>query len=292
MSSVLVVFVDGVGLGPDDPSVNPFLAAPPRHITALLRDARATLAPLDATLGVEGLPQSGTGQYSLFTGDNGAVRFGRHFGPWVPTALRDPLRTDNLLTRAAVRGKRIAFANAYPVQLIEAAHKTGAFKPVGPLRSGLPLVAWGAGVLTRHLEALRDGEAVSSEITNRGWRQHVGDVDEITPSTAGRNLARIANAHDLTLFAHYQTDTAGHAQDMSAAVTALTLFDEFLGGVLDAFTTDGTLVIVSDHGNLEDVRAGHTRNPALGLVAGRGHADVASRLRSLTDLPAAVQPLL
>ena len=42
---------------------------------------------------VPGLPQSGTGQYSLFTGDNGAQRFGRHFGPWVPTMLYQAAHT-------------------------------------------------------------------------------------------------------------------------------------------------------------------------------------------------------
>ncbi len=289
---VLLLFVDGVGIGVDDPSSNPFTAAPPRHLTSLIQEARATLAPLDANLDVPGLPQSGTGQYSLFTGDNGAQRFGRHHGPWVPTALRDPLRTDNLLTRAAAGGHRVAFANAYPEQLIDAAHQTGSFKAVGPLRSGLPLVAWGAGVLTRHLDALRAGNAVSSEITNRGWRQHVGDVEEITAAEAGHNLARIANAHDLTLFAHYQTDTAGHLKNLQAAVDALALFDDFLGGVVSAFDPEGTLVVFSDHGNLEDIRGGHTRNPALGLVAGPAHERLAPRLASILDVASVTAELL
>lgn len=281
---VLLLFVDGVGIGADDPSINPFAAAPPRHLRSLIDERRATLAPLDANLDVPGLPQSGTGQYSIFTGDNGAQRFGRHFGPWVPTALREPLRTDNLLTRARHDGHRIAFANAYPAQLIDAAHVTGTFKAVGPLRSALPLAAWGAGALNRHLDALRAGEAVSSEITNRGWRQHVGDVEEITAAEAGGNLARIANRHDLTLFAHFQTDTAGHTKDMQAAVDALTLFDDFLGGVVAEFDPEGTLLVFSDHGNLEDIRGGHTRNPALGLVAGPAHADQAACLGSLLDI--------
>lgn len=290
---VLVLFVDGVGVGEDDRERNPFSAAPPVHLTQLLRSGRATLAPLDATLGVDGLPQSGTGQYSLFTGDNGARRFGRHFGPWVPTALRADLRSDNLLTRARANGYRIAFANAYPEQLIEAAHRSGEFRPIGPLRTAVPLAAFGAGVLTRHIDALQAGEAVASEIVHDGWQQRVRpDLPSITPQAAGRNLGRIANSHDLTLFAHYQTDTAGHAQDLSVAVTALTLFDTFLGGILDALDSAATLLIVSDHGNLEDVTAGHTRNPALGVVAGPAHEQVAAQLSSLMDVPAAVETLL
>ena len=87
---------------------------------------------MDARLKTEGLPQSGTGQYSLFTGDNGALRFGRHYGPWVPTALREPLRMDNLLTRALAMGLRVAFANAYPEELINALQVNGAFQAIGP----------------------------------------------------------------------------------------------------------------------------------------------------------------
>lgn len=288
MSRALVVFLDGVGVGPADPVVNPFSAVPPPAISALLAAGRATLAPLDATLDTPGLPQSGTGQYSLFTGDNGARRFGRHHGPWVPTALRDPLRTDNLLTRARHAGRRVAFANAYPEELVLTAERSGAFTPVGPLRSGLPLVAYGAGVLTRHLAALQAGEALSSDITHDRWRAQGVDVPPITARAAGANLARIVHRQDLTLFAHYATDAAGHAQRLDAAVEALALVDEFLDGLLSDLDGDVSLFIVSDHGNLEDVSAGHTRNPAFGLVAGPAHETWAGRLTAITDVPAVV----
>ena len=290
---VLLLFVDGVGIGEDDVARNPFSASPPPNLTSLWTTGRGTRVPLDATLGVSGLPQSGTGQYSLFTGDNGANRFGRHFGPWVPTALRERLRADNLLSRARAGGHRIAFANAYPEQLIEAAHRSGEFRAIGPLRTAVPLAAFGAGVLTRHAEALATGDAVASEIVHEGWQQRMlPDLPAITPEAAGRNLGAIANRHDLTLFAHFQTDTAGHAQDMSVAVAALMLFDTFLGGVLEVLDPAATLLIVSDHGNLEDVTAGHTRNPALGIVAGAAHEGVARQLHTLTDVPDAVAQLL
>src|SRR5262245_16050002 len=104
MKRILLVFVDGVGVGRDDAVTNAFVARPPVALSGLLDGARiaeqteplttmnATLIPLDAQLGIAGLPQSGTGQYSLLTGHNGAVEFGRHYGPWVPTALRTPLQ--------------------------------------------------------------------------------------------------------------------------------------------------------------------------------------------------------
>jgi hypothetical protein len=44
------------------------------------------------------------------------------------------------------------------------------------------------------------------------------------------------------------------------------------------------LIVSSDHGNIEDVTAGHTRNAAIGLTVGPGHEDVSRAWRSLTDV--------
>jgi hypothetical protein len=43
-------------------------------------------------------------------------------------------------------------------------------------------------------------------------------------------------------------------------------------------------VVASDHGNIEDIRVGHTRNPALALVVGPGHGEFAAGVGALTDL--------
>lgn len=241
---------------------------------------------------MEGTPQSGTGQASLLTGLNAARAFGRHFGPWIPTGLREEVRDRNLLVRANERGHRTAFANAYPPDWPGARARR---RVAGP-----PLAALGAGLLTRHAEHLARGAAVSSEIVNDGWIRHLGprDLPRPTPAEAGRTLARIAAPSGLTLYAHYATDTAGHRGDLASGVAAMERVDAFLGGVLDALPAGHRLVVVSDHGNIEDVDAGHTRNPALGMVVGAtGDEDdeaehVAFRLENLTQVPETVLGLL
>jgi hypothetical protein len=55
---------------------------------------------------------------------------------------------------------------------------------------------------------------------------------------------------------------------MDDARQALERLDAFIGGVVAHMTTDTLLFVVSDHGNIEDIRTGHTRNAAIGLVAG------------------------
>jgi hypothetical protein len=296
---VLFVFLDGVGLGEGDVSRNVFVAYPPPALVALLDGqlpvasaapivtGKATLRALDACFGMDGIPQSGTGQTALLTGHDAVAAFGRHFGPWVPAALRPLVRDESVLARAKRAGFRVAFANAYPEE-IHADEKPDASSRRASrfLTAGPPLAALGAGVLTRHTEALMRGDALASEITNDAWRTRLGrtELPAIDPREAGHNLTRIAAAHDLTLFAHYGTDYAGHKRDMGAAATSLAKVDTFLDGIVESLPDDMLLVVSSDHGNIEDVSAGHTRNPAICLTVGPGHEDVSRDWRSLTDV--------
>ena len=291
--SVLLLFIDGIGLGDDDVAINPFIAAPLPTLDLLLdkhkliaanagyQNNRASLVALDATLGIPGLPQSGTGQTTLFTGENAAKMFGRHFGPWVPTPLRSLLAEHNVLTRVKNKGGRAAFANAYPEEVFEQGRIAR-----DPLRAGPPIAAMGAGVLTRRTPELLRGDAIASEITNDGWRKHLNrtELPIISARTAGQNLARIAVQNDVTMFAHYATDHVGHEQDMDAAIAALERVDEFLGGLLEALPESVDIIMASDHGNLEDVRAGHTTNPSVGLFVGPNHRSLADGATSLMDV--------
>lgn len=290
---VLLVFLDGVGIGPADPEVNPFARAWARGLVPTLQEltggslptldqphagaSRSAAFPLHATLDTAGTPQSGTGQAALLTGESTAELYGRHFGPWTPVRLRPLVEERSLLRRGRDAGLTVAFANAYP---------RGWPGPRGGRHiAGPPLAARGAGVLDRHEEHLADGAAVSSEIVNDGWRRHLGHtgLPVVTPEQAGANLARISATADLTLYAHYATDTAGHRRAMDDALAALQRVDRFMAGLLAGLASDTLLLVASDHGNLEDVRAGHTRNPALGMAVGPA-ADGAAELGDVREV--------
>jgi hypothetical protein len=294
---LLFIFLDGVGIGDDDPTTNPFTSASLPTLRGLLggslptvgqpkvRGPEAVSFPLDATLGVDGTPQSGTGQAALLTGKNTARIHGRHFGPWTPVGLRPLVEEESVLRVAQEAGRAVCFANAYPRGWPGARHSR---RVAGP-----PLAAKGAGLMTRHEDHLGAGRAVSSEIVNDGWREHLGHrtLPDVTEEEAGGNLSSIAADAQLTLYAHYATDTAGHRGGMEGSVAALERVDRFLAGVLAAMPPDMTLLVASDHGNIEDVTGGHTRNPAFGLASGPGSDDFAES-RSLLDVaPAVLQHL-
>ncbi len=129
MTRIVVVFLDGVGLGEHDSAVNPLVAARLPVMAGLLDGAplvagtgridtgKASMAPTDASLGVRGRPQSATGQTALLTGLNAPQLLGEHYGPRPNAQLREMLQGETLFTRALAAGRRVAFVNAYPQRL-------------------------------------------------------------------------------------------------------------------------------------------------------------------------------
>jgi len=296
--SVLLLFLDGVGLGEDDPAVNPFSAAALPNLDALLgrrsvfrkhglvQAAQATLVPTDATLGVDGLPQSATGQTALLTGVNVVRQLGRHTGPWPGESLRDLLSTHSMFQVVSERGGRPYFANAYPRQYFEA---------LGTRRrrmSAIPFAAQASGLELLGYEALREGWAFSVDFTGEAWRDRLGyaDTPAISAGEAGARMADLARRHTFTLYDLWPTDFIGHDRDMNAAVQTLESFDQFLGGVLQGWNHERDLLLItSDHGNVEDLsRKTHTYNPVPTIIVGARHRTLADSIRDLTDIAPAL----
>ena len=275
---ILFLFLDGVGLGSDDPGVNPFARAVTPVLEALLggkrlllssaplENERATLLALDARLGVEGMPQSATGQAALLTGQNAPARLGYHYGPKPDPATAAIIQNGNLFSRLKQAGRRAAFLNAYPPRYF-ASIQSGR-----RMYSAIPLAAASAGVPLLTQEDLRQERAVSADFTAQGWREHLGlaDTPVITPYQAGQRLARLAQQHDFSMFEYWLTDYAGHGQEMLAACALLQTFDQVLAGLLDAWDDRrGLALVTSDHGNLEDLSTRrHTLNPVPALLIG------------------------
>jgi 2,3-bisphosphoglycerate-independent phosphoglycerate mutase len=289
---VIVLFLDGVGLGEDDPEANPLAQANLPALSRLLDGRRvvranggfsarlATLLPLDAQLGVPGLPQSGTGQTTILTGVNAPALLGRHYGPYPNEPLRDLLRNGNLFRRLLAAGKPVAYANAYPDRFLDRL-KRGTERLSANTRAALL-----AGLKLRGPTDLKAGRAISGLLTNEYWSRWGYAMPDLSAAEAGAQLACLAGDHALTYFEFWYTDVAGHRQDRTLSLHLLRLLDEFIGGIVDTLDLDRSLLVVlSDHGNFEDWRtARHTHNPALALLVGAGHATLARHLASLADV--------
>ncbi len=292
----ILLFLDGVGIGKENPNANPFFQAKLPNLSSLLggiphRKKKslsgrfADCIPINATLGVTGLPQSGTGQTAIFTGANGAKMFGRHFGPYPPSLLRPVIEAKNIFRRLKERGKTVAFANAFPQRFFDYTNSGTRRLTVTTLSCMM------AGVPLRTVDSLKRHEAVSAELTREKWAE-LGhrEVTPITAEEAGRDLLRIGEESDFTLFEYWLTDHAGHSQNMSFAVETLEKFDELLGGLLTGFDFERNLIVmVSDHGNIEDLSMkSHTRNQVPCIAVGKGRRKFLARAKNLTH----ISPLL
>ncbi|HEX5691452.1 MAG TPA: metalloenzyme [Roseiflexaceae bacterium] len=300
--SVIFMFLDGVGLagsGPDNPlsrAATPVLRAllggpltiesesyRPSSIVYGLPNRPVLLKPIDATMGFPGLPQSGTGHVALFAGVNAAELHGRHQPHFPPVALRPLLAEQNVLRRVVARGGRATFANAFGPRYWEAV----AARHIR--RSASVIAAEGAEIRLRDLHDLRAGRAMAWDVTGAALRGHepTAGLPLFTPEEAGANLARLAEDNDLVLYESFLPDMAGHgrlANDEPAGgnrrsqpavesqvVAAMNLLDALIGGVLAVLRPQDTLVISSDHGNVESLAApAHTRNPVPLLAIGPG----------------------
>ena len=231
---LLFIFLDGLGLGPGDPDRNPLERAALPNLSALLGgrtltrgplgpDAvpietdRATLLALDACLGVEGMPQSATGQAVLLTGRNVPAEIGYHYGPKPNPAVASYLRDGNVFSAIAHAGRRAGLLSAYPPSYF-AAIASGR-----RMYSAVPLAVTSAGVPLMTAGDLAAGRALAADFTGQSWRDRLGlaGTPVLTHAQAGAHLASLAAGYDLAFFEYWLSDycrpSPGHGRCLRLA---------------------------------------------------------------------------
>lgn len=299
---IVLVFVDGIGLAPAS-RTNPLSSTPSPAVRELLgggltsesvaRRPGLALEPIDANLGVAGLPQSATGQTALFTGINAAQVLGRHVTAFPGPRLRRLLNESSIFLQLAREGLATTFANPFPPgyrRAVLAGKRRASATTWAALAADLRLRSLGDLAAGRAVSWDIEGDRMAARGPDRQARRfEEGRVDAIR---AGENLARIARRFRFTLFETFATDLAGHHRWGWTADEAWRRVDGLLDGLLAAKSRATTVLLTSDHGNLEDATNGsHTRNPVPLLAVGPLAGELAT-IRSITDLTPAVVSLL
>ncbi len=291
---VLMIFLDGIGLGAADPLTNPFavantptlhsLAAGKRWLahTGRQRSERALFLPTDPRLGVWGRPQSGTGQATIFTGQNVPGLIGKHYGPKPDKATRALLARDNLFCQVVARGKSAALLEAYPPgwhRAVESGRR---------LRSSYQQAAHEAGVPIFGQEELQSGAALSVDWTGEQWPAPPGysQLPLRSAHEAGVLLVTLAHRYDFSLFAHWPSDVIGHRGTLAEGVALLERFDEVMAGILSVWhDNEGLVILCSDHGNMEEIgNRRHTCNDVPTVVIGQQRGLFGESFRTLADI--------
>ena len=291
MSKILLFFVDGLGIGTRG-SHNPFDGLSDAEPLAIFQNQEpqipfnGVLVETDARLGIEGRPQSASGQTTILTGVNAPAAIGHHKQGFPNRALLDIISEDSIflqLKRAGVGP--ITFANTYTKRFFESRPRW---------ISATTAAVEAAGLRFNTVEDLNAGRAVYQDFTNAMLIERGEEVAPRTPEQAGDVLASIVTNHRFTLYEYFITDKVGHAQNLERArivVRNLALMIRCLLKRLDLSQT--TVILTSDHGNLEDLSTrSHTLNPVPTIVWGAHRQQIANRISSLIDItPAIVRTL-
>ncbi len=290
---ILMLFLDGIGLGDDDPLINPFAVAntPTLHQLAnghrWLRSTgrqvspRAVFMPTDPRLGVPGRPQSATGQAAILTGRNVPQLIGEHYGPKPNAPVREIIAEDNFFKQVVAHDQTAALIEAYPPRWHTAINSGKS------LRSSYQQALHEAGLPTFAEDKIYSGAALAVDWTGEGWRKELGYTDSpvYTPHEAGRKLVEISREYDFAFHAHWITDIIGHKGTLEDGIHILELFDGVMAGALEIWGDDeGLIIITSDHGNMEEIGSRkHTENDVPTVVIGSRAAEFAAGLNDLTD---------
>jgi 2,3-bisphosphoglycerate-independent phosphoglycerate mutase len=291
-----MIFLDGVGIGEKDYEKNPFfkygfkifdelLGETPHLNNSSIKNNGLYCFPVDARFNIEGFPQSGTGQVSIFCGINAPKFVGKHFGPFPYSTTIPIIAEKNVLKHFKERGKRVFFANAYPKVFFD-------YLKSGKTRlSVTTLSCISSGIKLNFVTDVRKANALTAEITNERWNRKLNyNLQVIKPETAARRLLRIASRNHFTLYEFYLTDHLGHGRIKDEFDQIYGNLDKFLFTVLNKIDHKNmTIIICSDHGNIEDLSVKtHTLNPALTITAGRFAKELANSINDLANIKTSI----
>ena len=288
---VLLLFVDGVGVGSRDPAVNPFARSTGSLLGRFDDEIRlgdplplspgGFWKPVDASLGVPGLPQSATGQATILTGVNAPARVGAHVSAIPTRRVRELLEEGTIFSRLARAGRRATFANAYTQAFFERKRPHISATTRSMLAAGLPF---------RRIEDLVAGKALFHDYTNRVLPYGAASLPARSADEAAEILLGLAREHDFTLHEHFLTDLAGHRGSDDERTQAARRIEALVASISARADREGVLfLVVSDHGNLEDatVRT-HTKNPVPFLAWGPGAEEALAQATDLTHVAPAI----
>jgi len=284
----ILLFLDGVGLGANNDE-NPLARSENTpFLTHLLERSLTTglniqkpgilAKPIDACLGVPGLPQSATGQTTLYTGQNAAKFRGQHQTGFANGSLRQLIEAHGIFKQVMALGGTATLANLYSPAYFEAIAQRRIRYAVGTLLNMT------AGLPFRMQSEYERGAAIFWDITGDLAHYRGIAAPAISPQEAGWRLARLGDRHTITLFECFLTDYAGHSQQWDSAVTVLRRVDAFVEKVVENLSPNVTLIISSDHGNLENLSTkSHTLNP-VPLISVGSHSSFFQTVTDLTEV--------
>ncbi len=321
---MIFVFLDGVGIGKCCPS-NPVYTARARFLPFysdgddIRLPGGTPVKAIDATLGVEGIPQSATGQTSLYSGINMPKELGEHKGSYPNRAMRKVLKKHNILSQLLKQGVKAGFINAYPyfshffshghIDIDDEGvfHFSHEFPHLFKRRiSATTCMMIAAGQQPFTEQDIIAEKCIYQDYSNGSLKmtpeeakkklRHLPSVTpvnipEFSPERAAEILFKVSRDYEFLIYEYFQTDIYAHRHCLTERVQLLKDLDRFMGRLFSLLDPkQDTLLLTSDHGNIEDgTSLAHTRNPVPLITLGKGAQELRHRITDLTHVVPALK---
>jgi hypothetical protein len=303
--NLIFIFLDGVGVGSGDA---PFLSCKPMYFPQDLSlhqivpvQNGGLCKAVDANLNLEGIPQSATGQSSLFTGVNTAKLLGHHLFAFPNKKLRSLLMEQNLLKNFVDSGRKAVFFNAYPIGSKALNNGDVSVSPDGAINAVIKdpklkrisvttTMTFSIAQTFFSIHDLKNETCLYQDFTNKQLNENEKyssyKVPDFSPLKAGRILGLESKKYDMLLYEYFITDRIGHKMDMERSIHIINVIQDFIHSILSTINlNETTLVITSDHGNIEVInKRAHTTNPVPLLVWGKDKEKITHKCNSIVDV--------
>jgi 2,3-bisphosphoglycerate-independent phosphoglycerate mutase len=280
MMKVIFIFIDGIGIGNKNKAINPIYGTKELVLANLMDNARFHA---DASLGVKGLPQSATGQTTIFTGVNGALALNRHMSGQPTITLKKIINKINMFGELKKIGLKVASANVYRDEYLTNMLN---MKDRRNRPSVTSVMCMAEHIKFRTAEDFVNNNGVYHDITGDILKESGYPVEPVSPQKAARNLYALSRENDFILFEHFVTDIAGHKAELEEAISVVERLDYFLSELTSLMNLEeDVLIITSDHGNLEDISVRtHTMSKVPVIVLGKKTNNIKVQVHSLVDI--------
>jgi hypothetical protein len=312
MKKLVFIFIDGIGIGPAA-DTNPFFSSQADHFPFYEKEGTLPCLPdgtpikgIDACLGIQGMPMSATGQTTLFTGVNVPALLKEHKDSYPDHRMRKIIKESSIFSSLRKHNFNPRFLNAYPghSHLYTPQHvhirSDGEFRFSGEFRSQVrrSLSVTTCMMISNYMIPFGQNDilkerALFHDFSNRALRNNDSTVPLFSPEKAAEVMFNVSRQYDMILYEYFQTDLFGHGFEMAECeelILQLNRLVKHLVSLLDK--ENDTLLITSDHGNLEDSATQlHTYNAVPLIAWGKDSEELRERIHSLTDVSPAIVDL-
>ncbi|MEN8223226.1 MAG: hypothetical protein ABFR36_08195 [Acidobacteriota bacterium] len=298
----IFIFIDGIGIGSPNGN-NPFVSADPDILRlwegAVLKRNEVRIKAIDPLMGVSGIPQSATGQTTIFTGKNIPRLLSKHTGSFPNRIMRKIIREENLLLKLNKSGKTGKFINAYPhhselfsntnVEIDENGNLI--FSDKFPEKYKRRISVTSSILISNNVKPfdtidIKEKRSLYQDYSNKSLLGYGLELPVFSPEDAAEILYGISSDYDLILYEFFQSDIYGHRKGKSEQIELISELDNLLSSLISLMDDQqDTILITSDHGNLEDnSHKSHSLNPVPLITWGRGSRELSDKINDLSGI--------